>query len=233
MNKGVNLGRGSSLRTSAACYFLPTVPMAKKKTTEDANSAESPQNGKEVSQKKRAKAEDATEAETNATSPATKKAKKNKKPVPEPVTEIDPTTRKELDDATPRFKVVSWNVDGLRAPGRREALDAIVKAEAPDVLFLQATMRERLWMTLRRYIFFSYRSLLSILRRPSSKKRTSRSGKTRWSGTPLTGHVLRKPSSSAMQVSPPSSSRRCATCRRLLLPEKSPHSLPRRSPTAT
>ena len=55
------------------------------------------------------------------------------------VTEVDPTPRKPLDDSTPCFKVLSWNVDGLRAPGRREALDSIVKAENPDVFFLQET----------------------------------------------------------------------------------------------
>lgn len=78
---------------------------------------------------------------------------------PDKVTQIDPTERKPLDDAKPRFKVVSWNVDGLRAPGRREALESIVKAESPDVLFLQV-MR----MTVGRYfVSLSHSHFLSVI----------------------------------------------------------------------
>ena len=52
---------------------------------------------------------------------------------------MDPTPRKDINATVPSLKVISWNVDGIRAPGRREAFAAIIKAESPDVMFLQET----------------------------------------------------------------------------------------------
>jgi len=82
--------------------------------------------------------EEGNEAEDH-TQQASAKPKKAKKEVPEVVTEIDPTPRKPLEAERKTLKVLSWNVDGLRAGGRKEALQAIVEAEKPEVLLLQET----------------------------------------------------------------------------------------------
>ena len=54
------------------------------------------------------------------------------------VTERDPAPR-AVAPADRMVKFVSWNVNGLRAQGRREALAKIVEEEAPDVICLQET----------------------------------------------------------------------------------------------
>lgn len=43
--------------------------------------------------------------------------------------------------ATPRppSQAISWNVDGLRAPGRKELLEKLVADESPDIICLQET----------------------------------------------------------------------------------------------
>ena len=56
------------------------------------------------------------------------------------MTEREATPRQTAPAGFERgFKVVSWNVDGLRAAGRREDLAALVAEEAPDVVCLQET----------------------------------------------------------------------------------------------
>ena len=37
------------------------------------------------------------------------------------------------------LQAISWNVDGLRAPGRKEVLAKLVADEAPDIICLQET----------------------------------------------------------------------------------------------
>lgn len=63
------------------------------------------------------------------------KAKKVEPPV---VTAQDPAPR-QPPPAKPAFKVVSWNVDGLRAKGRKEMLTKIAAEEKPDLICLQET----------------------------------------------------------------------------------------------
>jgi len=72
-------------------------------------------------------------------SPTKKAKKKEKKPKPEPVTEVDACPRKPVDELKQTLKVISWNVDGLRAPGRGDALRHLVATENPEVIVLQET----------------------------------------------------------------------------------------------
>ena len=37
------------------------------------------------------------------------------------------------------MKIISWNVNGIRAVERKGELDTLIKKEAPDILMLQET----------------------------------------------------------------------------------------------
>eukprot|EP01045_Picozoa_sp_COSAG04_P031125 COSAG04_NODE_5646_length_1541_cov_11.002439_2_plen_292_part_01 len=109
-----------------------------------------------------AEAADAPPAKKQKKSPAQKKKspkpKKAKKPKPEPVIQQVPVARLPppagasfkvtpphphplagLQVAPPPAQAISWNVDGLRAPGRTEMLEKLVADEAPDLICLQET----------------------------------------------------------------------------------------------
>lgn len=81
-------------------------------------------------------------AESNSLSPPTKRAKKAKR---EPVTEREPTPRRGVPATGGRIKIISWNVDGLRAAGRLSDLKALVDAEDPDLVCLQETKLNAPW----------------------------------------------------------------------------------------
>ena len=68
-----------------------------------------------------------------------KKQKKAKKAplVPPPQTKLAPTSPPPADAAT--FKAISWNVDGIRAAGRRERVIKLLEDERPDILCIQET----------------------------------------------------------------------------------------------
>ena len=78
----------------------------------------------------------------DSAAPSKKRAKTAKS---EPVTERDPTPRQELPKGQQGLKIVSWNVDGIRAGGRLEDLRALVQAEDPDLLCLQETKLQGPW----------------------------------------------------------------------------------------
>jgi len=82
------------------------------------------------------KCKDAPAAETEGLggTPAAK-AKRAKKVAPEAVTERQSTPRAAVGPGA--FKILSWNVDGIRAEGRLRDLAAIVSEEKPDLLCLQ------------------------------------------------------------------------------------------------
>jgi len=71
-----------------------------------------------------------------------KKKKTSKKNKPEPVTVRDVLKRAEIVPKS--FKIVSWNVDGLRAPFRLDGLKKIADEESPDLIVIQETKLQRI-----------------------------------------------------------------------------------------
>lgn len=70
--------------------------------------------------------------------------KKTKNESSDIVTVRDATLRIECSSLE-QFKIISWNVDGIRAPGRMEDFIAIVTEEAPDLICLQETKLQAPW----------------------------------------------------------------------------------------
>ena len=62
-----------------------------------------------------------------------------------PVTQRDPTPRQNLLEGAVPIKIVSFNVDGIRAGGRLEDLKALVLGESPDLICLQETKLQAPW----------------------------------------------------------------------------------------
>lgn len=82
---------------------------------------------------------------SSAEKPARKKAKRKEKN--EPVTKRTILTRRDIPLGSWSFKIVSWNVDGLRAPGRLEGLARLAKEEMPDLIVLQETKLQHVHAT--------------------------------------------------------------------------------------
>eukprot|EP00939_MAST-03C_sp_MAST-3C-sp1_P002158 g2158.t1 len=73
---------------------------------------------------------------TSTVSSDTKSGKSSK---PQPVTKREKLVRRVTSSDAWSFKIISWNVDGIRAAGRLEGLERIVKEHDPDLLVLQET----------------------------------------------------------------------------------------------
>ena len=97
--------------------------------------------GSSSNTKKRPVEEDPVQEEETPT-PKKKKAKKASASKKIPVTEREILKRAEV---LPKgFKIVSWNVDGLRAPFRLEGLEKIAQDESPDLIVIQETKLQRM-----------------------------------------------------------------------------------------
>ena len=92
--------------------------------------------GSSSNTKKRPVEEDPVQEEKT---PKKKKAKKASASKKIPVTERE--ILKRAESLSQGFKIVSWNVDGLRAPFRLEGLKKIAQDESPDLIVIQETMR--------------------------------------------------------------------------------------------
>ena len=79
----------------------------------------------------------AAPAAPDAPAAAPARARKAKAPLEPPPKFCPP--RKAAADGQRALTVLSWNVDGIRATGRREMLSKLVAEHAPDVLAIQET----------------------------------------------------------------------------------------------